>query len=933
MSDWKSHLTPILIVFFLALLPTPIARRAQRQAQPTAAPLSSVRPPLLFEVNRGQAAPRARMLARGPGYGLSLTDRDATLALRGAGGAAVLRMRWLNANPAVAPTPLSPVQARTHYLRGAREAWIVGAENFERALYREIYPATDLIFHGARGGLEYDFRFRPGADPSSVELAFEGTDGIEIAANGDLVLQLGERRVVQRKPVAWQDGPSGRRPVKARFRRLGPSQYGFALGSYDRSRTLLVDPFIDYATYLGAGDEEILADVAVDATGNAYVVGYTASSDFPVNTGDQDQGGNEDAFIAKIAPDGATLLYSTFLGGGDNDRAWGVAVNDAGEVFVAGETRSDDFPSTVNAFLQRFGGGGRDGFAAKLSASGSSLEWATYLGDTDQDWAADIAIDAQGAAYVCGGTWSSRFPTTQGAVQTAFGGDDSDGFVIKLDPLGSRAELSTFLGGERDDEARALALGPAGDLYVTGFTRSNRFPTAPGAFQSSREGGEDAFLAKLNPAGSRFIFSTYLGGNESDFGNAVAVDPFGDVYVGGSTSSNDFPVRVPGLFPIYSEGIDGFVAKFDSRGGAPLYATYLGGRREDTVNAIAVDANGFASVAGHTKSDDFPLSDANVIQPQRADDNGDAFWARIGEEGRFLLDSTYLGGNRLDEGRAIALGLDGAIYVGGRTLSNDLAVTPGALQGGRRGENDGFLFRVVDNLEISTINAASFSGVAPVAPESIAAAFGRGLATVTRAATSTPLPAEIAGTRVVVTDAAGFDRTAALFFVSPQQINFEIPPGTAAGLAQVTVFFEGSVMARGTVRVRDASPGLFAANANGQGVAAAQIVQAEEGQTTQRFVFSDAPAGSRMAVPIDLGDADRRSVLVLFGTGIRGGGLIEVLVDGERQQVLFADAQGQFIGLDQVNVELSSTLAGAGLADVVVVVDGFPSNAVEILIL
>ena len=933
MSDWKTHLTPIFIVLCLALLPTHLARRAQRQAQPAAAPLSSVRPPLLFQANRGQADPRARLLARGPGYGLMLTEKDATLALRGAAGAAAVRMSWLGASPGMTVEPVAPVQARTHYLKGSREDWVVGAENFERALYREIYPATDLIFHGARGGLEYDFRLRPGADPAKIRLQFEGPDRFDIAANGDLVLHLGGQRVVQRKPVAWQDGPTGRAAVEARFRPLGEGRFGFELGAYDPGRTLIVDPFVDYATYLGEGDEEILADVAIDNAGNAYVVGYTASSDFPVNVGDQDQGGDEDAFIAKVAPDGSTLIYATFLGGGDNDRAWGVAVNDAGEVYVAGETRSDDFPASVNAFLQRFGGGGRDGFAAKLSASGSSVDWATYLGDTDQDWALDIATDPQGAVYVCGGTWSSQFPTTPGVVQEVFGGDDSDAFVIKLDPLGSRAEFSTFLGGERDDEARSLAVGLGGDVHVAGFTRSNRFPLSVGAFQTVRQGAEDAFVTKLSPTANRLVFSTLLGGGDPDFGNGVAVDNFGDVYVAGSTGSDDFPARVPGLFPIYSGGTDAFVAKFDARGGTPLYSTFLGGAREDTANAIAVDANGFASVAGHTKSEDFPLSDSNVIQPQRGDDNGDAFWTRLDEDGRFLLDSTYLGGDRLDEARTVALGDDGAIFVGGRTLSGNLAVTPGAFQTGRSGENDGFLFRIVDNLELATISAASFSATAPVAPQSIAAAFGRGLATVTREATSTPLPAEIGGTRVVVTDAAGFDRTAALFFVSPAQINFEIPPGSAAGLAQVTVFLNGGVVAQGTVRVRSASPGLFAANANGQGVAAAQIVQAEGGSTTERFVFSNAPAGSRMAIPIDLGGPERQSVLVLFGTGIRAGGLIEVFVDGERQQVLFADAQGQFIGLDQVNVELSPTLAGVGLADVVVVVDGFASNAVQVLIL
>ncbi|MEZ5394849.1 MAG: SBBP repeat-containing protein [Bryobacterales bacterium] len=910
-------------------MPTHLPRHANRRANPTAAPLSSVRPPLLFQANRGQAPSQNKLLARGAGYSLMLTDQHATLALRG--GAAV-RMRWLGANPSATVEANAPVQARTHYLKGSQADWITGVENFERAVYHDVYPATDLLFHGARGGLEYDFRLRPGADPLAVKLQFEGVDRFEIAKNGDLILHVGDAELVQRKPVAWQDGPHGRELVQARFRPLGQGRFGFDLGRYDRSRTLIVDPFIDYATYLGKGDVDVLSDVAVDSAGNAYVVGYTASSDFPVNVGDQSQGGQEDAFLAKLSPDGVTLIYATFIGGGDLDRAWGVAVNDAGEAFVVGETRSDDFPTSVNAFLQRFGGGARDGFAVKVSASGSSLAWSTYLGDTDDDWANGVAIDEQGSAYVCGGTWSSRFPTTAGVVQEGFGGDDSDAFVIKLDPMGSRAEFSTFLGGSRDDEARSIALGPAGDVYVTGFTRSNNFPLSAGAFQSSRSGGEDAFVSKLNPTGSRFGFSTLLGGGESDYGNAIAVDLFGDVYVAGSTASDNFPTRTPGLYPNYAGGIDAFVTKFDTSGGTPLYSTYLGGRREDAANGVAVDPNGFVSVVGHTKSEDFPVSDANVIQGQRADESGDGFWSRLSEDGRYLLDSTYLGGDRLDEARAVALGDNGSVYVGGRTLSNNLAVTTGSYQQKRSGEDDGFLFRIVDNLQIATTSAASYSATAPVAPESIASAFGRGLATVTQAATSTPLPAQIGGTRVVVTDAAGFDRTAALFFVSPTQLNFEVPPGTAAGLAQVTVFLNGSEIARGTVRVRTASPSLFSANATGLGAAAAQIAQAEGGQTTTTLAFTTGPIGQRVAIPIDLGGPARESVLILYGTGIRGRRSIEVLVDGEPQLVLFDGAQSQFIGLDQVNVQLSRTLAGAGLVDVNVLVDGFPSNVVQVFI-
>ncbi len=389
----------------------------------------------------------------------------------------------------------------------------------------------------------------------------------------------------------------------------------------------------------------------------------------------------------------------------------------------------------------------------------------------------------------------------------------------------------------------------------------------------------------------------------------------------------------PSFDPVYKGAGDGFLIKFAGPDGTPLYSTFLGGAREDTINALTVDGGDFIVAAGHTKSSDFPVT-PDAPQPVRGDSAGDAFWTRFSEEGGRLLDSTYLGGSKLDEARAIAVGFDGGIFIAGRTTSDDFPVTETPLQDKRSGAFDGFVAKVVDNLEVSTANAASYIGGSPVAPGSIAAIFGRALSGTTVAAAQTPLPSELAGVRVLITDAAGFDRSAALFFVSPAQINFEVPLGSRPGQAQVTVYRNNQIVSEGVVRIRNAAPGLFAANANGQGVAAAYVAQNDTptGPVRQSFVFTNAAPGSRTPVPITLGGEASTSVLVLFGTGIRGGNIITVLINGVQEQVLFAGDQGEFAGLDQVNVLLDRSLAGSGLVDVVLLADGRRSNTVQIFI-
>jgi hypothetical protein len=334
-----------------------------------------------------------------------------------------------------------------------------------------------------------------------------------------------------------------------------------------------------YSTWLDGGGDDVGTAIAVDSAGSAYVTGRAGSIDFPTTPGAFQPvytGCCEAPFVTKINPEGSALVYSTYLaGGGDNghDGGSGIAVDADGNAYVVGSSnpflgRPATFPTTAGAFQPSFGGGETDGFVAKLNATGSALVYSTFLGGSQSDGAGSIVVDAAGNAYVSGGTSSTDFPTTAGAFQTTHGGK-SDAFVTKLNPAGSALVYSTFLGGSGFDGG-SIAVDADGNVYVAGGTSSTDFPTTSGAFQARLAGGENAFFAKLDPTGSALSYSTYLGGTTGDGGSRIAVDANRNAYVTGLTDSSDFPTT-PGAFQrTYGGGVDkfgnpsadAFVAKF-----------------------------------------------------------------------------------------------------------------------------------------------------------------------------------------------------------------------------------------------------------------------------------------------------------------------------------------------------------------------------------
>ena len=794
---------------------------------------------LSFEANQGQTDSQVRYLARGPGYNLYLTTREAVLVSRTpvlstTSKNTAVRMRFVAGHARPRLTGTDELPSKSHYLIGNDpRGWHTDVQHFGKVRYENVYPGVDVVYYGRHGQLEYDIIVAAGADPRGITLAFEGAERLAKDEQGDLVLDTSAGKLRLRRPFVYQEVEGARKQIAGDYRLKGKDHIAFQIGPYDPSRPLIIDPVLSYSTYLGGTGGEAATHIAVDTNGSTYITGGTTSANLPTegSLGSGFAGGNflmSDGFVTKLNAEGSALVYSTYFGGTDDDMGLGIAVDAAGSAHVAGFTRSSDFPVAAPAQPAFAGGGfvfGSDAFVLKLNPAGSALTYSTYLGGAADESAAAVALDSGGNSYVTGFTTSTDFPVT-GPLQPANNGGEklgSDAFVAKLSADGSQVVYATYLGGSSDDAGNGIAVDGGGSVYLTGVTYSADFPTA-NPFQGLSGGSSDAFATKLNSAGSALIYSTYLGGESDDIGFSIAVDAENSAYLTGGTGSLDFPLAgaaQPDFGSVDGLSFDAFVTKVNGDGSALVYSSYLGGSGAEFGFALAVDSMGNAYVTGNTSSTDFPA--ANALQANNAG-SVDGFLAKLAADGSTLEYATYLGGSEADD--AVGIGLDPSVnvYVAGSTRSPDSPVTFGAFQTTVGGGKDVFVAKIVEGdplPKITTVSAASFSGELGAAPESIAAGFGPGLATGTVGSPAIPLPTSLGGTLVRVTDSAGTEHLAELFLVSPLEINYLIPEDAAPGLALVIVETDGQEVARGTVRIHAVAPSLFTANVSGQGVAAA----------------------------------------------------------------------------------------------------------------
>lgn len=587
----------------------------------------------------------------------------------------LLRLDFEGANK-VTPHGRDPLPYPTNFFIGNDPSrWRTGVNSYREVVYEELYNGVDMVYRGSDEGVKYDLILAPGTDPSVIRMSYEGADSVELEEAGNLLVHTAIGDVADSSPTAFQ----GDDRVPCSFTLPAPLSHGFACQGIDGSREVVIDPLV-YATFLGGGEDDVALSIAADSAGNAYVTGWTRSTDFPVTPGvfgptmNGCDGFGCDAFVTKLNPTGSSLVYSTYLGGGGEDVGNSIVVDSSGSAYVAGSTVSDDFPVTPGAF-DTAANGARDAFVVKLDPAGASLLYSTYLGGGGDDGGYSMAIDPAGNAYVTGFMRSSNFPSTPGAFDTIMNGFQ-DSFVTKLDSTGSSVLFSTYLGGGDDDAGYAITIDSAGNSYITGQTQSAGFPSTPGAFDTTYSEPQDAFVTKLDSGGGSLLYSTFLGGSEADDGYSIAVDAFGNACAAGWTRSRDFPTT-PGAFDTSFGGLeDGFVVKLDFTGSSLLYSTYIGGVDYDDVYSIAVEPSGIAYLTGYAQSGDFPVTLGAFDTSHGGVKDG--FMAKLDITGSFLLYSTFLGGSGVDGGYAIALDPDGNIYATGYTQSANFPVTPGA---------------------------------------------------------------------------------------------------------------------------------------------------------------------------------------------------------------------------------------------------------------
>jgi hypothetical protein len=537
-------------------------------------------------------------------------------------------------------------------------------------------------------------------------------------------------------------------PVAARFH-LGDRKYRvyFALGDYDAKRPLVIDPILSYSTYLGGSKTDSANAIAVAPDNTAFIAGGTSSLDFPTAHPLQpDDGGNldfpDDAFVTKISADGSTLLYSTFLGGSNTDIANGIAVDAAGEAYVAGTTLSDDFPVTPGSFEVECGGDGKCGasfnaqarivsnaFLVKINAAGSGIVYSGYIGEFEDVTGNAVAVDGNENAYVTGQVHPNGFasngigtplslnilPSPNGAVSN---GDGLTSTIFlsssTLIAINSQVSISGVGATAADPNPPSpfdgvftvissapgrivinAAGGPASGAGTVVVNPAPPFIITNNAFQKQHGGGAtDAFVVKVAATGTAFLYSSYLGGEDEDSGLGIAVDKNNHAYVTGVTFSNFFPTT-PSAFQLGNGGNgDAFFSEIDTLGGGLSYSTFIGGAQLDQGNAITIDGFGDAFIAGGSTSTG--LATAGAAQPNCTLDaqgncEGDAFVAEINPNvsgaGSELL-FTYLGGSLADTASGIALDTGGNIYVTGSTVSQDFPIAAAAFQGTYGGGND-----------------------------------------------------------------------------------------------------------------------------------------------------------------------------------------------------------------------------------------------------
>ena len=598
----------------------------------------------------------------------------------------------------VVPVGLRALGFPTSYFLGNEPSrWVRGARSFEGAVYRGLWDGIDLELRIVCGDLKYDLIVAPGADPSLARFSFTGATGLKVErGTGDLLIKTPAG--VLRDSAPWAYQPVEAAPsvdIPCDFALADDGSVGFDLGAYDSSRSLVIDPSLTFSTFIGGTDADWGYALDLDGNGNVYIAGRSLSTNFPVTSGAycQTHQGTGDIIVCKLSVNGATLVYCTYIGTSKTEEAMDIAVDGSGAAYITGMTQQSTFPITAGAYDSTFSGD-NEAIVVKLSASGTALEYSTFVGGSSSEEGEAIAIDSGGCAYVCGNTAGS-FPTTSGAFDRTFN-TRQDGFMFKLSADGSSLNYSTYIGGDWDDYIWDIALDSSGNAYATGYTGSTEstFPVTTGSFCTTKTTGDDGFLVKLNASGDKLHYGGYFHGDTTGCsGYGVVVDAKGRAYVAGIIKSKGLPTTAGAYDTSYNAYEDGFIAMIAIDGSQIGVLTYLGGSDlDERLTDIDLDPDGQVLVVGYSTGDDYPTT-ANAYSKSRSADR-DVVVSKLDANLSSLLYSTYIGSTGIDEGNGIHAAGKNAVVVVGTTASSGFPNTTGAYDRTHNGARDVFAVKV-----------------------------------------------------------------------------------------------------------------------------------------------------------------------------------------------------------------------------------------------
>jgi len=669
--------------------------------------------PVSFEENKGQLHSEYYFVARSSQVTSFVTNNGLIVTHHAKNHP--IKVEFENAEKQI-PYGERPLKGKSNYFVGNdQDKWIRNVSQYKHVVAENIYPGIDVKYHSHGSLLEYDFIVEPGSKVSDIILNVANVDKLVVESSGDLLIHAGDTVLKQHKPYVYQEVDSRKNEIESEYLVHRDNKVSFKVAAYDETIPLIIDPVLEFSTFLGGEAFSHISDIKVDSTGHIYVVGATNSVYYPTANPVQANygGGDLDAFVTKLSPDGTSIIYSTYFGGSkreggglyDSENAsvsTSVAVNSAGEAYVAGHTLSNlDFP-LVNAYQATFGGGGTDAYLFKLNSTGNTVLFSTYIGGSDDEYFYDVALDSLGNPVAVGHSISTQYPTTTGVIQPSRNaGYNHDGVISKFNTTGSLL-LSTYLGGNDDDRLVSVALDSNDNIYVTGETKSTANLPLNNAPQTSHAGNFDMYIAKVNSNGTVLDFGTYWGGSSKDAGRGIALDQTGKIIVVGDSNSSNFPIQ--SAYQLTKAGNFDVVLVKMSDSGVVDFSTYFGDAQREYGWSVDTDSQNSIFISGMTESINFPqVSPLTEFNTTNTGNYGDAFISKFSADGSTLSFSSKVGGNEADHGFALDVTNQGGVYLAGLTASSNLYTTTNVVQTTLNGVVAGFIVKLQDTV----------SGIAP----------------------------------------------------------------------------------------------------------------------------------------------------------------------------------------------------------------------------